>query len=565
MKNTHAHFPRPGGPRAPAKRRPRLVPSLLAAAAVILVTGSVTHVASAAYPGVNGKIAFVTDQIYVMEADGTNVQKLTTGSQKFEPAVSPDGSKIAYRSGQDIWVMSADGSNQTRLTSDGSTNLDPTWSPDGTKIAFATSRTGLVTTIWVMNADGSNQHKVIDRYPSSHAVDPAWSPDGSRLAYVRPNPIGEIATASAADGSGEVILTAGFNPSWSPDSSSIAYRYGSFGGDIWVIGAAGGTGTNLTADAADDRFPAFSPDGTQIAYAALILGRTHIFRINADGTGKVNLTNDNPPGSSNPDWGPAPALPLDTTPPSVNCGSPDGLWHASDVSIPCTASDGGSGLADPADASFSLVTSVAAGVEDANASTNSRQVCDTAGNCSTAGPIAGNMVDKKAPSISIGAPASGVYLLNAAVAASYGCSDGGSGVASCSGPVASGSNIDTASVGSNSFTVVASDTVGNSASQTVSYDVAYAVFLLSNPAKPSKTIKLQLHDANGVNVSDPAIVLTAQSIDGSLPASGTFTYSNGLDGYRYMVKTTGLASGSHTLEFKAGADPTVHSAAFAVR
>lgn len=60
-------------------------------------------------------------------------------------------------------------------------------------------------------------------------------------------------------------------------------------------------------------------------------------------------------------------------------------------------------------------------------------------------------------------------------------------------------------------------------------------------------------------------MLTAQSIDGSLPASGTFTYSNGPGGYRYMVNTTGLASGSHTLEFTAGADSTVHSAAFTVR
>src|SRR5207247_6118375 len=97
----------------------------------------------------------------------------------------------------------------------------------------------------------------------------------------------------------------------------------------------------------------------------------------------------------------------DTTPPSVSCGSPDGLWHSSDVSIPCTASDSGSGLANPADASFSLVTNVPAGTEDANASTNSHQVCDNAGNCSTAGPIAGNKVDKKPPTVSCTSPAGG--------------------------------------------------------------------------------------------------------------------------------------------------------------
>ena len=255
----------------------------------------------------------------------------------------------------------------------------------------------------------------------------------------------------------------------------------------------------------------------------------------------------------------------DTTPPSVSCGSPDGLWHSSDVSIPCTASDSGSGLANPADASFSLVTNVPAGTEDANASTNSHQVCDNAGNCSTAGPIAGNKVDKKSPSISIATPASGgAYLLNAAVAASYGCSDGGSGVASCSGPVLTGNTIDTQSVGSKSFTVAASDAVGNSNTQTVNYVVAYGVVLLYDPLKPGKMITLKLQDANGVNVSNPAIVLTVQSID-STPTSGTFTFVKRPPSYKFTVNTAGLASGQHTLKFTAGSDPTVHSAPFTVR
>ena len=70
-------------------------------------------------------------------------------------------------------------------------------------------------------------------------------------------------------------------------------------------------------------------------------------------------------------------------------------WHADNVALACTASDGGTGLANPADASFSLITSVAAGVENANASTDSRVVCDVAGNCTTAGPIGGNKIDRK--------------------------------------------------------------------------------------------------------------------------------------------------------------------------
>src|SRR2546422_1336585 len=127
----------------------------------------------------------------------------------------------------------------------------------------------------------------------------------------------------------------------------------------------------------------------------------------------------------------------DTIPPEVQCAAPDGQWHANDVSLACTATDAGSGLANPADASFALSTRVAANDETNNAVTDSRRVCDVAGNCGMAGPIAGNRVDKKTPSISIAAPG-GIYLLGEIVAAAYACGDGGSGVASCRGPVASG-------------------------------------------------------------------------------------------------------------------------------
>jgi hypothetical protein len=67
------------------------------------------------------------------------------------------------------------------------------------------------------------------------------------------------------------------------------------------------------------------------------------------------------------------------------------------TTIACTASDTESGLANPADASFALTTAVAAGEETADALTDSRQICDVAGNCATAGPIGGNKIDLKAP------------------------------------------------------------------------------------------------------------------------------------------------------------------------
>jgi hypothetical protein len=161
------------------------------------------------------------------------------------------------------------------------------------------------------------------------------------------------------------------------------------------------------------------------------------------------------------------------TPPTINCGAPDGAWHASDVGIGCTAQDVASGLMDTADASFTLTTAIAANNETVNASTNARTVCDNAGNCATAGPIGGNRVDKKGPQINLVAPANLVYTVNQVVAANYGCADAGASVTACLGEVPNGSSIDTASVSTHTFVVNSTDAVGNSSTASLTYQVSY--------------------------------------------------------------------------------------------
>jgi hypothetical protein len=176
---------------------------------------------------------------------------------------------------------------------------------------------------------------------------------------------------------------------------------------------------------------------------------------------------------------------IDASEPTIDCADADGAWHADDVSLDCTASDSPSGLALEADAAFALATSVAAGTETDAAATATREVCDVADNCATAGPIGGNKVDKKGPAVTITTPVATAYSLNQAVASSYACDDSGSGVATCAGPVASGANVDTASVGSKTFAVSATDAVGNSAGASVEYRVNYVFsgffFPVANP------------------------------------------------------------------------------------
>ncbi|HEV2091783.1 MAG TPA: chitobiase/beta-hexosaminidase C-terminal domain-containing protein, partial [Rubrobacter sp.] len=91
---------------------------------------------------------------------------------------------------------------------------------------------------------------------------------------------------------------------------------------------------------------------------------------------------------------------IDKIAPAANCGSASANWLGTDASIACSPTDGGgSGLASSVAATFNLSTSVAAGTENANASTDSRTISDAAGNTATAGPIGGNKVDKKAPEV----------------------------------------------------------------------------------------------------------------------------------------------------------------------
>ena len=166
--------------------------------------------------------------------------------------------------------------------------------------------------------------------------------------------------------------------------------------------------------------------------------------------------------------------PADRAAPAVTCAADDGTWHADNVTLWCTASDAGSGLANAGQVGFALATSVPAGSETADAVTGAVQVCDRAGNCATAGPIGGIRIDRRAPQITIAAPLDGsVVLLGDTRKASFTCSDGGSGLAACTGTVADGAALDTTAPGTHSFTVNATDAVGNHSTVTVSYGVRF--------------------------------------------------------------------------------------------
>lgn len=155
--------------------------------------------------------------IWVVSADGSFLSKLTQGSS---PTWSPDGTKIAFAridsstNTAGLYLMNADGSNVQQLTSFNQPTLrDLAWSPDGKRIAFS-----LGGVLQMMNADGSNLHLLGNAVVGDN---PAWSPDSSEIAFQGADGLSII----GADGNGLRQLTNGpdEHPNWSPNGKTILF------------------------------------------------------------------------------------------------------------------------------------------------------------------------------------------------------------------------------------------------------------------------------------------------------------------------------------------------------
>jgi hypothetical protein len=225
---------------------------------------------------------------------------------------------------------------------------------------------------------------------------------------------------------------------------------------------------------------------------------------------------------------------IDLTPPlitpSVNGTLGLDGWYVGNVSVGWSAGDPISGVAS------------SMGCGDYSQTTDTPGTTLTCSATNGAGLTAAKSVtikrDATPPAITIAAPASnGSYLLSARVASSYTCLDATSGVATCSGPVGSGSNFSTSTLGQNSFNVNAADRAGNTASLSSSFFVLYN-FILTPPKSPAQlgsAIPLiwQLKDAKGAIISDlgslvrlTAVKTLQQPASGTCPTSLQGTSSN---------------------------------------
>ncbi len=185
-----------------------------------------------------GRITFSTgtDDPYVVNANGSGLRKLTSNpANDFDPAWSPDGRMIAFRSERDgnteIYLMAADGSTQRNLSRDPSDDWGPTWSPDGQVVWNCAGGQAIGFRACIERADGSGLHMI----PAEIYVEYMdWSRDGTKIVFMSQEP-----GASGSD----------------PDHN------------VYVMSADGTGATRLTTAPGEDGWPSWSPDGRQIAFA----------------------------------------------------------------------------------------------------------------------------------------------------------------------------------------------------------------------------------------------------------------------------------------------------------
>ncbi len=191
---------------------------------------------------------------------------------------SPDGTQLVFESDRndnvDLWVMNADGTQQTNISNTESWDHEAAWSPDGEQIVFASDRSDIMQ-LWIMNVDGS---ELVNLTPeNAHFGQPAWSPDGTRIVYSR------------------CVLPSPCNYEEAPGTED--------NWDIWVMNADGSEAIQLTDNPNSDVAPTWSPEGTQIAFVSYREGNADIFVMNADGSEQTNVTN-HPAEDYGPAWRP---------------------------------------------------------------------------------------------------------------------------------------------------------------------------------------------------------------------------------------------------------------------
>ncbi|MEE4273533.1 MAG: hypothetical protein V2I67_17800, partial [Thermoanaerobaculales bacterium] len=230
------------------------------------------------------------------------------------PSISPDGETVAFSYRGDIWTVSTDGGEASRLTVHAAHEFMPVWSHDGQNIAFASDRYGNYD-VFVMPASGGAATRLTfhsaDDHPTSFAPDDSsvlfWAgrlDAPAMVGYPRGGDQPELYAAAIAGGIPEQLLTTPAKFAvWDAAGDRLAYSdekgletdlrkhdNSSFARDVWLYDAASGSHTRLTDFGADDRNPVWAPGEQVLYYLSERSGDFNVWSLVLGGSEPVQIT-----------------------------------------------------------------------------------------------------------------------------------------------------------------------------------------------------------------------------------------------------------------------------------
>ena len=253
-------------------------------------------------------------EIWAMDPDGTNQRQITRlGSISIEPAVSPDGTKIAFtsfaRTYPGIFVYSVEtGRPLPFYNQNASLNSTPNFTPDGKHIVYASTAAGGDPQLYMADVDGKNFKRI--SYRRAIEVEPKVNPKtGNDVLFVSGPGPQQIYRTDLNGSNVEMVSPGGgeaSNPAWHPDGQIMAFAWtrgfatGAF--NIFIMDIVSRSYNQLTHDEGRNENPTWAPDGRHLVFMSNRNGRRmQIFSMLADGTEVKQLTTQGQ--NFSPVWG----------------------------------------------------------------------------------------------------------------------------------------------------------------------------------------------------------------------------------------------------------------------